>query len=273
MDDISQSLPWLALAKGSDAPAQLLAGQVALVTGAGTGIGAAASRALARFGARVGLIGRRRKRLDQVAAEIKDAKGQAFVLPTDVTDLAGVRTAVEQCVSWGDGRLDVLVNNAGINTKHRNIGNMAADDWSRVVDVNLNGAYWCVRAALPVMRRWRSGLVINISSGAGRGPSPVAGVAYSATKTALASLSGSINQEEGQHRIRSCVIYPGEVDTPMIDQRTLVPSAEQRAQMMCPEDVANAILFVATMPGQVTIDELVIRPTLVRDRSEELRLG
>ncbi|MAG35211.1 MAG: oxidoreductase [Dehalococcoidia bacterium] len=268
--EVKRPLPWLTPAAGAEPMKQPLAGQVALVTGAGTGIGAAASRALAQAGASVGLIGRRQQPLDEIAAEIVQAGGEGWALPTDVADLSAVEAAVERCLALGKGRLDVLVNNAGINTKYRSLDNISANDWARVVDINLNGAYWCVRAVLPVMRQQEVGLIVNISSGAGRGPSQVSGVAYSATKTALASLNGAINQEEWQHGIRACVIYPGEVDTPMIDHRTVVPSAAARAAMMRPEDVANAILFVATAPPRVTIDELVIRPTVVRDRSEEL---
>ena len=120
------------------------------------------------------------------------------------------------------------------------------------------------------MRRQGAGLIVNVSSGAGLRPSHVSGVAYSATKTALASLNGSINQEERRHGIRACVVYPGEVDTPMIDERTVVPPAAARATMMRPEDVAQAILFVATIPARVIVEELVIRPATVRDRSNEL---
>ena len=225
---------------------------------------------LAHAGAGVGLLGRRPQPLEQVAAEIVQAGGQGWALPADVTDLAAVEAAVARCQALGAGRLDLLVNNAGINTKYRSLDNISAADWSRVVDINLNGAYWCVRAVLPVMRRQGSGLIVNVSSGAGLRPSHVSGVAYSATKTALASLNGSINQEERRNGIRACVVYPGEVDTPMIDDRTVVPSAAARATMMRPEDVAQAILFIATMPARVIVEELVIRPTTVRDRSNEL---
>ena len=268
--DVPRRFPWLASLAGGEPVSQPLAGQVALVTGAGTGIGAAVAHALAQAGAGVGLLGRRPQPLEQVAAEIAQAGGKGWALPADVTDLAAVEAAVERCQALGAGRLDLLVNNAGINTKYRSLDNISAADWSRVVDINLNGAYWCVRAVLPAMRRQGAGLIVNVSSGAGLRPSHVSGVAYSATKTALASLNGSINQEERRHGIRACVVYPGEVDTPMIDERTVVPSAAARATMMRPDDVAQAILFIATMPARVTIDELVIRPTAVRDRSNEL---
>lgn len=248
---------------------RLLGEQVAVVTGAGSGIGRAAAIMLAQAGAKVGLIGRRRQPLDEVAAEIEQAGGEGWPLVADVSDRSAVEAALSQCVERGGGRLDVLVNNAGINTKQRSLTTMSPADWEYVVAVNLTGAYWCTRAVLPVMRQQGGGLIINVSSMAARNPGGISGSAYSASKAAMASLNISINQEERRHGIRACMILPGEVDTPIIKYRPVRPSDEARATMMQPEDVGAAVLFVATLPPRATVEEIAMRPTVLRDLSTE----
>jgi NADP-dependent 3-hydroxy acid dehydrogenase YdfG len=168
--------------------------------------------------------------------------------------------------------VDVLLNNAGINTKARNLHNISLEDWRHVVAVNLSGSFYCARKALETMRRQRSGTIINLVSGAGRRASGLSGVAYSAAKAGQASLTQSINDEARGFGVRACSIYPGEVDTPIIDQRPVVPPPEARATMLQSEDVAAAILLVATLPPRATIEELVIRPTRPRDTRGEVRL-
>ena len=202
--DVPRQFPWLAPLAGGEPVSQPLAGQVALVTGAGTGIGAAAARALAHAGAGVGLLGRRPQPLEQVAAEIVQAGGQGWALPADVTNLAAVEAAVARCQALGAGRLDLLVNNAGINTKYRSLDNISAADWSRVVDINLNGAYWCVRAVLPVMRQQGSGLIVNVSSGAGL--SSIARVRSGLQRHQdRAGLAQRLDQSRGAAKRHSCL--------------------------------------------------------------------
>ncbi|MGH2351938.1 MAG: SDR family oxidoreductase [Chloroflexota bacterium] len=249
-----------------------LLGTVAVVTGAGTGIGRAAAIALAAAGAKVALSGRREGPLEEVAAEIRDGGGDALVAAGDVSDPADVDALFEAVVGrWG--RVDILLNNAGINTKERNIHDISLADWRAVVDINLSGSFYCARKALETMRRQRSGTIINLVSGAGKRAGAIAGVAYSASKAGQASLTQSINAEERGFNIRACSIFPGEVDTPIIDQRPVVPSDEARAAMLQPEDVAAAILLVAALPERATIDEIVIRPTAQRDQRAEERLA
>jgi NADP-dependent 3-hydroxy acid dehydrogenase YdfG len=250
---------------------QALAGKVAVVTGAGTGIGQAAAIAFAGAGARVALSGRRAGPLEETAATIHAAGGTTLVVPGDVSDPGDV-DALFAAVLREWGRVDVLLNNAGINTPERNIHDISLDDWRRVVDVNLSGSFYCARKALETMRRQRSGTIINLVSTAGKQAGAIAGVAYSAAKAGQASLTQSINAEERTFNIRACSVFPGEVDTPIIDQRPVVPSPEARAAMLQPEDVAAAILLVAALPERATIDELVIRPTVRRDQRGEERL-
>jgi NADP-dependent 3-hydroxy acid dehydrogenase YdfG len=248
-----------------------LAGKVAVVTGAGTGIGRAAAIALAGAGARVALSGRRAGPLEEVAAEIRQNGSEALVVTGDVSDPQDVEalfTAVR--AQWG--RVDILLNNAGINTPARNIHDISLEDWQQVVAVNLSGSFYCARQALDSMRAQRSGTIINLVSGAGKRAGAIPGVAYSASKAGQASLTQSINAEERNFNIRACSVFPGEVDTPIIDQRPVVPSAAARAQMLQSEDVAAAILLIATLPERVTIEEVVIRPTVQRDQRSEERL-
>jgi NAD(P)-dependent dehydrogenase (short-subunit alcohol dehydrogenase family) len=248
-----------------------LAGQVAVVTGAGTGIGRAAALAFAGAGARVALSGRREGPLDEVAAAIHAAGGEALVVAGDVSQTADV-DALFDAVAGRWGRVDVLLNNAGINTRERNVHDISLQDWQQVVAVNLSGSFYCARKALELMRAQRSGTIINLVSGAGKRAGAIPGVAYSASKAGQASLTESINAEERAFNIRACSIFPGEVDTPIIDQRPVVPSDEARAQMLQPEDVAATILFVALLPLRATVEEIVIRPTILRDQRSEERL-
>jgi NAD(P)-dependent dehydrogenase (short-subunit alcohol dehydrogenase family) len=249
---------------------QPLAGQVAVVTGAGTGIGRAAALAFAGAGARVALSGRRPGPLEEVAEAIRGAGGEALAVAGDVSDPGEVEALFEAVrARWG--RVDVLLNNAGINTNRRNIHDISLEDWQQVVAINLSGSFYCARKALEVMRGQRSGTVINLVSGAGKRAGVISGVAYSASKAAQASLTQSINAEERAFNIRACSIFPGEVDTPIIDLRPVVPSPAARAEMLLPEDVAAAILLVATLPQRAMIEEIVIRPTVQREQRAEER--
>ena len=249
-----------------------LSGQVALVTGAGTGIGKASAIALAAEGAKVALSGRRREPLEETAREIRAFGGEALVVPGDVSSPEDV-DAVFAGTEKEFGRLDVVFINAGTNTKERNIHNISLDDWRSVVDINLSGAFYTARRALKTMREQRSGTIINLVSMAGKKAGPLAGVAYSASKWGQAALTQSINEEEKQFGIRACSIFPGEVDTPIMEARPVVPPAEARATMLQPEDVAEAVVLVAALPPRALIEEIMIRPTRVRSQAGEVNLA
>ena len=245
---------------------------MAIVTGAGTGIGRASAVALAAEGARVAISGRRREPLEETAGQIRAFGGEVKVVTGDVSrpeDVDALFSAVEG--EWG--RVDVVFSNAGTNTKLRNIHDIPLEDWRSVVDINLSGAFYTARRALETMRKQRSGTIINLVSMAAKKAGALAGVAYSASKWGQAALTQSINDEEKQFGIRACSIFPGEVDTPIMDARPVVPSDEARATMLQPEDVAEAVVLVATLPQRALIEEIVIRPTYVRSQAGELKLA
>jgi len=234
-----------------------LNGKVAWITGAGTGIGAAGAVALADAGMRVILSGRRRDVLEEVAAGIGP---RASVKTLDVADQDAVKQVAEELMNEF-GRIDVLVNSAGINVKQRNWHNVSIDDWNRVIRIDLDGAFYCAKAVLDRMIDQGDGLIINISSWAGRFVSVVTGPAYTAAKHAMNAMTESLNMEAGIHGIRACAVCPGEVATPILDNRPIPVTAEERAQMVQSEDCGEIIRFLAELPAHVCINELTVSPT------------
>lgn len=232
-----------------------LNGKVAWVTGAGSGIGEAAAVSLASAGMKVVLSGRSADKLANVA---KATGGE--VMPLDVADKTAVQ-AVADAIIVRHGRIDVLVSSAGINVKNRNWKYLTMDDWDRVIRTDLDGAFYCAKAVLPQMIKQQDGLIINISSWAGKQVGAVTGPAYSAAKFAMNAMNESLNLEAGQYGIRSCAMCPGEVATPILDSRPNPPSAEERARMVQPVDCGETILFLARLPKHVCINELTISPT------------
>jgi NADP-dependent 3-hydroxy acid dehydrogenase YdfG len=238
----------------------VLQGKVAWITGAGSGIGRAGAVALAEAGASVVLSGRRAAQLEAAAAEIRVAGGKAEVAALDVADRAAVAKAAAAILAR-HGRVDILVNSAGINLPNRFWKTLTPESFADIVGINLNGALYCIHAVLPGMRARKDGLVINISSWAGRYETYMTGPAYNASKHAMAALTASLNDEECVNGIRACVIYPGEVATPILKNRPKPPSAEEIARMLQAEDLGRAIRFVAEMPPRVCINEMLISPT------------
>jgi len=234
-----------------------LQGKVAWVTGAGTGIGAAGAKSLADAGMQVVLSGRREAPLRTIADGIGDA---ASVEVLDVSDRSAVFDVAGRIIER-HGRVDVLVNSAGINVKARNWHNVTLEDWERVIRIDLDGAFYCTKAVLPTMIEQGDGLIINISSWAGRYVSVVTGPGYTAAKHAMNAMNESLNMEHGIHGIRACAICPGEVATPILDNRPVPVSNEDKAKMVQSEDCGDVIRFVAELPPHVCINELVISPT------------
>jgi NADP-dependent 3-hydroxy acid dehydrogenase YdfG len=237
-----------------------LDGTVAWITGAGSGIGEAAALALAAAGARVVLTGRRAEPLESVAARVVGAGGVAVVEPGDLTakTTAG---AIAARIEARFGRLDILVNNAGTNIRQRRWDQLTPDGIDAVIAGNLSAAFYCAAAALPLMRIRRDGVLIHTASWAGKFISPVSGGAYTAAKHAVVAMSQSINMEEYVNGIRSTALLPAEVATPILDARPVPPNAEARAQMLQPGDLGDLILFIATRPATVCLNEVVISPT------------
>jgi NADP-dependent 3-hydroxy acid dehydrogenase YdfG len=237
-----------------------LQGKIAWVTGAGSGIGAAAARRLAGEGAHVVLTGRRREPLTEVAGAISSAGGSASVAPGDLMQKDTAARIVSELLAR-HGRLDLLVNNAGLNIQARTWKQLSPDGIDELIRGNLSSAFWCTAAALAPMRAAGDGVLIHTSSMSGRFISPLSGPGYTAAKHGVCAMSHTINIEECVHGIRSTVICPGEVATPILDQRPVPVSPEERARMVQPEDVADLILYVATLPPHVCLNEVLITPT------------
>lgn len=240
---------------------QSLKGKVAWITGGGSGIGLAGALELAKAGSHVVISGRTAATNASALSELKKS-GSAEATLLDVSDKKAV-AATAADIEKRHGRIDILVTSAGTNISgpRRNFRTMSAEGWDEVVQINLNGLFYCCLAVLPGMRARKDGLIINISSWAGRYASSLTGPAYNATKRAVIALSESINMEECMHGIRATSILPGEVATPIMEKRPVPPSKEERARMAQPEDFGKAILFVATMPARSCVNELVIAPT------------
>jgi NADP-dependent 3-hydroxy acid dehydrogenase YdfG len=236
-----------------------LANKTALITGGGSGIGLAVARVFLDEGARVAISGRDADKLRR-AADALNGGDRLLCHAADVTEPDQVQQLV-RAVRDRLGPLDILVNNAGANIKGRSFRELTPDSWKLLVGANLDGAFYCMRAVLPQMIERGGGLVINVNSIAGKRASPLGGSAYSAAKFGLHALALCLATEEKAAGIRVSSIYPGEVNTPILDNRPKPITEEQRQRMLQPEDVAAAVLYVATLPAHVSVPELVITPT------------
>ena len=242
-----------------------LAGKIALVTGASSGIGAAAAAALAAAGATVAMVARRADRLDTLVRQIEDGGGNALALPGDVTDEKVAQGVVTETIRRF-GRLDILVNSAGI-IDAGGVENAVTEQYRRVLDINLMASLYTSRAVIGPMRAQGGGDIINISSIAGRRAAALFN-AYSASKFALTAMTEALRQEVARHGIRVCIIEPGatttEVSTGIADPnyRKSISEHVSKEGAMKPEDVAAAIVFVAALPPRANVSELLIRPTI-----------
>ncbi|MEY9776358.1 SDR family oxidoreductase [Arthrobacter sp. MW3 TE3886] len=250
----------------------LLEGKVAVITGAGTGMGRATAALLAAEGARVVLVGRRQEVLDEVAAEITAQGGEAVARTADISSkddvdalIAGVRESV--------GPVDILVNNAGSASKVLNVRWISQQEWNEVLDVNLNAVYLLTQAVLPDMLSRHTGTIITVSSLAAVNPNLLGGAAYGAAKAAVRNFMTYLHNTFRNDGLRAVTILPGETATPILDNRARPPRAEERDAMVQPEDVARAIHLVATLPQRTVVQELVIAPTLQRDTSGDIELS
>lgn len=237
---------------------QKLTGRTVWVTGAGSGMGQAAAVAVAASGATVILSGRRIDALAATADLVKEAGGEAITAPLDVSDREQI-AAVYRDLTDRVGPVTDLVLSAGLNVPNRVWADQDVSQFESIVATNLTGVVAVLDAALPDLRR-AGGQVVVISSYAGWRFVPYAGVAYSASKTALASICQSLNAQEAEHGVRACHLCPGDVATDFLDLRPNTPDADARAVMLTPADVAAAVNFVLTSPAHVRIDELVISP-------------
>lgn len=236
-----------------------LAGKIAWVTGAGSGIGEATALRLATLGATVVVTGRRREPLESVVARM----GGGSVEAADLTDAAAVDATVGRIMA-AHGQIDILVSNAGMNLVEREWARLTPAAIDALFAGNLASAFYVARAVLPGMRANGGGVMVHTASMAGRNISLWAGPGYTAAKHAVVAMSHTINVEESGHGIRSTAFCPGEVNTPILDQRPQKMTAEQRAAMLQPDDCAALICFVAAMPAHACVNEVWLTPTANR---------
>jgi 3-oxoacyl-[acyl-carrier protein] reductase len=232
-----------------------LAGQVAVITGAGRGIGAAIARQLAGLGATAVLCGRTQSTLDETARTILDAGGKTEVIPCDVTVLHQLEYAAAR-VDSTFGRVDILVNNAGVGGSNNDaLHNLLPEEWDRILNTNLRGVYYAIRAFAPLMIREYGGHIINISSLAGKNALPK-GAAYAASKWGLNGLTYSVAEELRSQNVRVSVICPGSVDTEFSPHAGKDPN-----KMLQADDIAHAVVALVTQAPQSFISEILVRPT------------
>ena len=242
-----------------------LSGRVALVTGAGSGIGEAAALALAEAGAAVAVSGRRRERLDDLVRRIEAAGGQGLALPGDVSVEPEAAQSVEETVARF-GRLDILVNSAGVN-EAGGIEALSAEQWRRVIDINLMGTIYVCRAAFPHMKAQGSGDIVNISSTSGR-RSAWRFAAYSTSKFGLTGFTESLRQEAGQAGIRVAIIEPGATATDIAASisdpkwREMIAQHTHKEGAMAAADIADAVLLVVQLPRRANVTRILIQPTI-----------
>lgn len=230
-----------------------------LVTGGGSGIGLAVARLFLERKAKVAIAGRNADKLHTAAAEL----GSADRLLTHQADLADPVQAKQliETVTARFGRIDILVNNAGMNIKERTFRQLTPATWQAMLKANLDSSFYCTHFTLPQMLARKDGLIVNISSVAGKRANPLGGPAYVAAKFGVTGLGLCLAAEEKDSGIRVSNIYPGEVDTPILEHRPAPVTPEQRAKILKPEDVAQAVLFIAALPPRAHVPELIIKPT------------
>ena len=244
--------------------------QIAWVTGGGTGIGLGIARSLADEGYAVYISGRRSDVLEREAAAYaadattpadaaKPAAGVLIPAAADVSDDAAI-AAVANRIREEHGGLDLLAMSAGVNVAHRSIEDTTPDEWRKLLDINATGSFLTLKAALPLLKGRSNPLVVNIASVAGIRALRMAGVAYAASKFALASLGVFGGAELAEAGIRMTTVHPGEVNTPILDQRAAPPPPEKRAQMVQPADIGALVVLIAKLPPTTHVAEMVVKP-------------
>ncbi len=231
-----------------------LSGTKVVIVGGGTGMGRATARALAEAGAKVAVGGRRREPIDETA--------HGTTILTREVDVAD-RQDTQAFFEWAAGQLgqiDVMINAAGINIKNRSMADMRPEQWDQVLAINATGAYNCLHAVLPGMRERKSGLIINVSSIAGKRALALGGIAYSASKFAMTALGTCVANEVAEDGVRVTNVYPGEVNTPLLEQRPSPVTEEHKQRILQPEHVADLLVSIIALPVAVHIPEVVVKP-------------
>ena len=201
------------------------------------------------------LAARSGDKLTALAAELGE---HALACPTDARDSAAAQALVARTVE-AFGRVDILAYVTGTNIPERALAVLSEETWEMMIDTNLTGAFHCTKAVLPTMREQGAGLIVYVSSGCVQKPD-ASGVSYQATKHGMVGLAHGTFQEEKENGVRTCVIFPGLTDTPLVLKRPVPTPPEVVAQALQPQDVADACLFVAALPARAYVPELVLLP-------------
>lgn len=241
--------------------------KVCIITGGGSGIGRSAALMLAHQGAKIVLVGRTAAKVEAVREEIVASGGEATAFGLNVADVDGVRDMTRQTLE-AYGRIDVLVNNAGHSSQHRRILTTPPEEVRAVIDSNLVGMIYCTQAALPTMLEAGEGTVLNVASLAGIHTGYLGGMIYSSVKAAVIHFTKFLTFELHNTGVRASVLIPGEVDTPIMDNRPIPPTAEDRTTMIGVEECAEALVMMVGLPKRSTISELIMKPTMMRAASE-----
>lgn len=234
--------------------------KVVWITGAGSGIGRAVAHMFAVEGACLVLIGRRADKLKGVYDDVCASGGRGEIVSLDVRRREEIEAAATGLFERYQ-RVDVLVNNAGLNVSGRKLGVLTGEDWDQVVQTNLTGTFNMINAVLPMMRRQQDGLIVNVTSMAANRVYGGAGAAYTASKHGMNGLSLSVSAEEGANGIRCTALMPGLVNTDLLNKQAITYSPEERALMIQPDDIAQVIRFLALMPSHCKVPEMHIVPT------------
>jgi NADP-dependent 3-hydroxy acid dehydrogenase YdfG len=229
-----------------------------VITGGGSGIGLATARLFLEAGANVAIAGRSKQKLEASAKSL-GAPDRLSCHAADISEPAQAQNLV-QTLERKLGKIDILVNNAGTNIKERTFRQLTPEIWQKLLRTNLDGAFYCIHAAFPGMLARKQGLIININSIAGKRATPLGGLAYAVSKFGMTALGIGLGAEEKDSGIRVTNIYPGEVDTPILEFRPTPVTEEHRQRILQPEDIARGVLYVASQPPHVSIPELIIKP-------------
>ncbi len=232
--------------------------KVVLITGGGSGVGLATAGHFLAEGAKVAIAGRDSAKLEKASALLGGGTNLLFSA-ADVTDPVQAKALIDKATAHF-GRIDILVNSAGTNIKKRAFRELTVESWDLLVKANLYGAFYCTSAVLPQMLSRKDGVIININSVSGKRGNPLGGAGYCAGKFGLDGFSTCLANEERENGIRVTSIFPGEIDTPILDERPNAVSDEHRSKILKAEDVANVVVFVAGQPPHVHIPELIVKP-------------
>ncbi len=237
----------------------LMSKRIVVVTGGSSGVGQATALLLAREGWHVAIVGRREAALQQTIQRAGPLASQILACPADITNPEAVEHLQRKVIGLFE-TVHVLVNSAGTNTPRRSLAEVSYGNYQHMLETNLTGAYLCVQAFLPGMRKQRAGTIVNVVSDAAKQASAKAGPAYVVSKFGLAGLTQSINAEERANGIRACSVFPGDIDTPLLNLRPQPPSPEARQLMLQPEDVAECIALAIRLPPRAVVEEILVRP-------------